>query len=85
MAYRLNRRRNALQKVLSGYMHAKHTSKAGFAILNQAGFLLSYSWINSAVERLSEQKRHQAIAVAGTRPIILVHDNIRMKFPVRSQ
>lgn len=85
MTYRLNRRRNALQKVLSGYMHAKHTSKAGFTLLNQAGVLLSYSWINSAVERLSEQKHQQAIAVAASRPIILVHDNIRMKFPVQSQ
>ena len=85
MAYRLNRRRNALQKVLSGYMHAKHTSKAGFALLNQAGFLLSYSWINSTVERLSEQRHRQAIAIASSRPIIMVHDNICIKFAVQSQ
>lgn len=66
-------------------MHAKHTNKSAFNLLQQAGIVVSYSTIVSAVEQMSKEKRIQAIEAALTHPIVVVHDNIRLKFPVQSQ
>ncbi|KAG9095335.1 hypothetical protein FS749_010645 [Ceratobasidium sp. UAMH 11750] len=85
MAYRMNPHRNVLQKVLTIYMQAKHTGKAVFDLLQQAGISMSYWWVRHAISNLSVDLRNQAILAAHTRPILLVHDNIRLKYGVRSQ
>jgi hypothetical protein len=85
LAYRLNRRKSKLQMVLSFYARARHTSKAMISLLHQAGIIMSASWTERAVKTISDQKHAEAIAVAATRPILLMHDNIRLKFPVQSQ
>ncbi|KAG9080696.1 hypothetical protein FRC06_006252 [Ceratobasidium sp. 370] len=85
MAYRMNPHRNILQKVLTIYMQAKHTGKAVFDLLQQAGISMSYWWVRHAISNLSVDMRNQAILAAHTRPILLVHDNIRLKYGVSSQ
>ncbi|KAG8777150.1 hypothetical protein FRC12_000516 [Ceratobasidium sp. 428] len=85
MAYRINPRCNMLQKILTVYMKAKHTAKAVFEILQQAGITMSYWWIKHAISSLSVDLRNQAILAAHTKPILLVHDNIRLKYGVSSQ
>ncbi|KAG9082237.1 hypothetical protein FRC06_005160 [Ceratobasidium sp. 370] len=85
LAYRLNRRKNKLQTILSVYAHAKHTDKAVHGLLHQAGILLSHSWTSEFVGIMAEAKHKQAIEVAETRIIMISHDNIRLKAPVQSQ
>ncbi|KAG9099248.1 hypothetical protein FRC06_005468, partial [Ceratobasidium sp. 370] len=76
---------NKLQAVLSVYARAKHTNKAVHNLLHQAGFLLSYTWTADFVSVLNEAKHKKAIDVAANRIIMMSHDNIRLKYPVRSQ
>ncbi|KAG9077266.1 hypothetical protein FS749_010861 [Ceratobasidium sp. UAMH 11750] len=85
MAYRMNLHRNVLQKVLTVYMHAKHTGKAVFDLLQQAGISMSYWWVRHASSNLSVDLRNQAFLAAHTCPILLGHDNIRLKYGVSSQ
>lgn len=83
-AYRLNRRKNSLQKVMSIYLFGKHTSKAVFDILHQAGFTMSYSYVRKALSNLARDI-HIQIILSASGPIIIFHDNIRLKFAIRSQ
>ncbi|KAG9080316.1 hypothetical protein FRC06_006796, partial [Ceratobasidium sp. 370] len=85
LVYRLNRRKNKLQAVLSMYARAKHTNKVVHNLLHQAGFLLSYTWTADFVSILNEAKHKKAIDVAANRIIMMSHDNIRLKYLVRSQ
>jgi hypothetical protein len=85
LAYRRNRRKNPLQTVLSVYVHAKHMNKSVHGLLHQAGFVLSYSWTAKFISTLNEAKRKEAIVAAENRIIFFIHDNIKLKSPVRSQ
>ncbi|KAG8698027.1 hypothetical protein FRC09_007478 [Ceratobasidium sp. 395] len=85
MAYRLNPLRNTLQKVLTIYSHAKHTAKAVMDLFYQGGYLMSYSWVRDQVSSLSAAIREEMILAVRVNPFVMVHDNIRLKYPVRSQ
>ncbi|KAG8739150.1 hypothetical protein FRC10_006097 [Ceratobasidium sp. 414] len=85
LAYRHNRRKNKLQAILSVYVHTKHTNKSVHALLQQAGVTMSYDWTLKFIDVLAKVKHREAIAMAATRPILLAHDNLRLKFPVQSQ
>ncbi|KAG9101466.1 hypothetical protein FS749_006685 [Ceratobasidium sp. UAMH 11750] len=84
LAFRLNRRNNILQSILAVYVHAKHTNKGVHNLLHQSGITMSYNWTLDFVTDLRDAKHKEAIALAATRPFVVVHDNIRMPFPVRS-
>ncbi|QRV72191.1 hypothetical protein RhiJN_00205 [Ceratobasidium sp. AG-Ba] len=85
MAYRLHPHRNVLQKVLTIYAHAKHTGKAVLDLLQQAGITMSYSWVRKQMGDLSDAIGKETILAAHTRPIVLVHDNLKLKQAVVSQ
>ncbi|QRV87239.1 hypothetical protein RhiJN_15257 [Ceratobasidium sp. AG-Ba] len=85
MAFRLNHHRNTLQKILTNYMHAKHTNKDVINILQQAGIAMSYSWIRRALSNLSVDLRHQMILAAHTENILCTHDNLKLDYKVGSQ
>lgn len=85
MAFRLNCHRNTLQKVLTTYMMAKHTSKSVIDILHQAGITMSYSWMRRASSNLSADIHNQMILAARSGPFGAVHNNVRFKHPVQSQ
>ncbi|KAG9087671.1 hypothetical protein FS749_002757 [Ceratobasidium sp. UAMH 11750] len=46
---------------------------------------MSYSWVCRQVSNLSSAIREATILAARTNPILLVHDNIRLKYGVRPQ
>ncbi|QRV92602.1 E3 ubiquitin-protein ligase listerin [Ceratobasidium sp. AG-Ba] len=85
MAYRLHPHRNVLQKVLTIYAHAKHTGKAVLDPLQQAGITMSYSWVRKQIGDLSNTIGKETIPAAHTKPIVLVHDNLKLKQAVVSQ
>ncbi|KAG8767148.1 hypothetical protein FRC12_006423 [Ceratobasidium sp. 428] len=85
MAYRLNSQRNALQKISTIYVHVRHTAKPVIDMFHQTGNLMSYSWVRSQVSNLSLAIRHEMLLAVRTNPFVMVHDNIRLKHPVRSQ
>ncbi|KAH7335670.1 hypothetical protein B0J17DRAFT_629915 [Rhizoctonia solani] len=65
-------------KILGVYLKAKHTSKAAFYILNQAGVTVSYDTIRKMLSDLSGN-------IPKKRVIVIFHDNIRLKYGVSSQ
>ncbi|KAG9096996.1 hypothetical protein FS749_007298 [Ceratobasidium sp. UAMH 11750] len=85
LAFRLNRRNNKLQTMLAVYAHAKQTDKFVHNLLHQAGITMSYNWATDFVTALRDAKKQEAIVLAATKPILFVHDNIRMPFKVRSE
>ncbi|KAG8694314.1 hypothetical protein FRC08_008567 [Ceratobasidium sp. 394] len=85
LAFRSNQRNNKLQTQLAIYAHAKCTDKFVHNLLHQAGLTMSYSWAVNFVAELKELRRKQAITLAATKPILFVHDNIRMPFKVQSE
>ncbi|KAG8702783.1 hypothetical protein FRC09_004533 [Ceratobasidium sp. 395] len=85
MAFRLNPRKNTLQKIITVFMHARHTAKPVIDFLNQSGQAMSYSWVRRQVSNLSLALREEVILAVRTNPFLIVHDNIRLKYPVRSQ
>jgi hypothetical protein len=66
-------------------MEAKHTSKAVISMLNQGGIVMSYSWTKKALSNLSADIRNQMLLSVASKPIVVVHDNIKLKYGVRSQ
>ncbi|KAG9126903.1 hypothetical protein FRC07_001448 [Ceratobasidium sp. 392] len=85
MAYRLNSRWNVLQKVLTVYMSAKHTGKAVIDLLQQARITMSYSWIQKQMGSLSQAIYHEMLLAVRSQPILMVHDNLMLKYKVCSQ
>ncbi|QRW03329.1 hypothetical protein RhiLY_02328 [Ceratobasidium sp. AG-Ba] len=85
LAFRSSRRNNKLQTMLAIYIHAKHTNKSVHNLLHQAGITMSYNWSTDFVTALKEAKRQEAIADAETKPILIVHDNLKFDFPAQSE
>ncbi|KDN39309.1 hypothetical protein RSAG8_08944, partial [Rhizoctonia solani AG-8 WAC10335] len=85
LAYRHNKRHNALQKYLSIYMQAQHLSKSAFFLLQQAGIVMSYPWTRKAIKVLDEDMRVLLEKIAKHGPLLIVHDNIRLEEPAASQ
>ncbi|KAG8699125.1 hypothetical protein FRC09_006826 [Ceratobasidium sp. 395] len=85
MAYRLNSRWNVLPKVLTVYLSAKHTAKAVIDLLQQARITMSYSWIRKQMGDLSQAIYEEMLLAVRTRPILMVHDNLMLKYKVCSQ
>ncbi|KAG9081188.1 hypothetical protein FRC06_005743 [Ceratobasidium sp. 370] len=85
LAFRLNRRNNKLQTLLGVYIHAKKTDKFVHNLCHQSGVTMSYHWSTDFVTHLKDAKKAQAIALAATKPIAFMHNNIRMPFKVRSE
>ncbi|KAG8740128.1 hypothetical protein FRC12_016105 [Ceratobasidium sp. 428] len=85
MAYRLNPLCNTLQKILTVYLHGRHTAKPVIDLFQQGGQSMSYSWVRLQVSNLSAKIREETILAVRVNPFVVVHDNIRLKYPVRSQ
>ncbi|KAG9090859.1 hypothetical protein FS749_000222 [Ceratobasidium sp. UAMH 11750] len=76
---------NNFQKLFSVYFHAEHVPKAVIELLHRCNLCMSYSWTTQNLGLLAKEVRTTIVEVARTLPIMLCHDNILMKFPIRSQ
>ncbi|KAG9081759.1 hypothetical protein FS749_007414 [Ceratobasidium sp. UAMH 11750] len=79
------RSNNNFQKLLSIYFHAEHVPKAVVELLHRCNLCMSYTWTTQNLGVLAQEVRTTIVEVARTLPIMGCHDNILMKFPVRSQ
>ncbi|KAG8698216.1 hypothetical protein FRC09_007358 [Ceratobasidium sp. 395] len=61
MAYRLNPLCNTLQKILTVYLHGRHTAKPVIDLFQQGGQSMSYSWVRLQVSNLSAKIREETI------------------------
>ncbi|KAG9080008.1 hypothetical protein FRC06_007192, partial [Ceratobasidium sp. 370] len=59
--------------------------EAVIELLHCCNLCMSYSWTAKSVGKLAHEVRKTIVELARTRPIMGSHDNILMKFPVRSQ
>ncbi|KAG9084013.1 hypothetical protein FRC06_004273 [Ceratobasidium sp. 370] len=85
MAYNLSSYNNAMQRLLGYYFHAKHVPKAVINLLSEMNLCMSYSSITDSLSKVGRSIRKAMREAVEKFPILFVHDNIRIKHPVRSQ
>ncbi|KAG8681359.1 hypothetical protein FRC09_017538 [Ceratobasidium sp. 395] len=73
------------QKLLSIYFRAEHVPKAVVELLHRCNLCMSYAWATKNMRKLAKNIRKKIVEVARSQPIMGCHDNILLKFPVRSQ
>lgn len=84
-SYENSRLNNNFQKLLSIYFYAEHVPKSVIELLHRCNICMSYSWVTENIGNLAVEVREAMIEAARNFPIMFCHNNIRIKFPVRSQ
>ncbi|KAG8730519.1 hypothetical protein FRC10_002624, partial [Ceratobasidium sp. 414] len=84
LVYRSNQRYNKVQKVLGFYFRAKQVDKVVVELLQHCGLSVRYSSTNSSIPDIAKKILGEAAALVKY-PFVMVHDNIRIPFPVLSQ
>ncbi|KAG8735748.1 hypothetical protein FRC10_010209 [Ceratobasidium sp. 414] len=85
LAYNISSYNNTMQRLLGYYFHAKHVPKAVINLLSDVNLCMSYSSITESLSKVSKVVRKAMCEAVEEFSIILVHDNIHIKHPVRSQ
>ncbi|KAG9087108.1 hypothetical protein FRC07_012907, partial [Ceratobasidium sp. 392] len=85
ISYETSQRNNNFQKLVSVYFHAEHVPKAVVEFLHRCNISMCYNWALENTRKLAIEVRKEIVEVTSAMPIMLCHDNIRIKFPVRSQ
>lgn len=85
ISYETSQLNNNFQKLLSIYFYSHHVPKAVVELLHRCNVCMSYAWTLKNMGKLAVEVRRAIVDAALNRPVMLSHDNIRLKFPIRSQ
>ncbi|KAG9103211.1 hypothetical protein FRC06_011751 [Ceratobasidium sp. 370] len=85
MAYQLSSANNTMQRLLGYYFKAKHVPKAVVGMLSNINLCMSYSSTTKTLDKLAKSIRKSMLDAVQKFPILLVHDNLRIRHAVRSQ
>lgn len=76
---------NRMQKFLCIYFKAKGVPKSIYHLFRRTGIVESYQWSLDALTNISEAAMTKASQVFEDQPGIMMHDNVRLPFPVKHQ
>lgn len=74
-----------MQKLVCIYLKAKGVPKSCFFFFRKAGLTLGYQWSVNALVNISAAAMAKAALLFEAQPCIIIHDNIRLPFPVKHQ
>ncbi|KAF8593162.1 hypothetical protein BDV93DRAFT_395927, partial [Ceratobasidium sp. AG-I] len=85
MANQISQLNNRMQKLLCIYFKAKGVPKSVYHLFYRCGIVKSYRWSVEALTSISDAAMARATEVFEAQPCLLIHDNIRLPFPVKHQ
>ncbi|KAG8732696.1 hypothetical protein FRC10_000753 [Ceratobasidium sp. 414] len=85
LANQISRLNNQMQKLICIYFKAKGVPKSVYYLFYRCGITESYQWSVNALTNISNAAMAKAITVFEQQPSLVIHDNIRLPFPVKHQ